>query len=97
MAKLKATTRNKLPNSAFGLPKQRKYPMEDRTHEIKPEELPPRKSTRASCHRLRRRGSERRPSGSWGNKCILDPFERRFLLHHSSLRSETMGFEESDH
>jgi hypothetical protein len=31
MAKLKAAARNKLPSSAFGLPGQRKYPMEDRT------------------------------------------------------------------
>lgn len=28
MAVLKASTRNKLPNSAFGLPGERKYPME---------------------------------------------------------------------
>ena len=35
MAKLKAATRNKLPSSVFELPKQRKYPMEDRTHQIK--------------------------------------------------------------
>ena len=39
MAKLKAATRNKLPSSAFGLPGQRKYPMEDRTHQIKAEEF----------------------------------------------------------
>ena len=39
MAKLKAATRNRLPSSAFGLPKQRKYPMEDRTHQIKAEEF----------------------------------------------------------
>jgi hypothetical protein len=39
MAKLKAAARNKLPGSAFGLPKQRKYPMEDRTHQIKAEEF----------------------------------------------------------
>ena len=32
MAKLKAATRNQLPSSAFGLPKQRKYSMEDRPH-----------------------------------------------------------------
>lgn len=32
MAKLKAATRNALPASQFGLPKQRKYPMEDRSH-----------------------------------------------------------------
>ena len=39
MSKLKAATRNKLPSSAFGLPGQRKYPMEDRTHQIKAEEF----------------------------------------------------------
>jgi hypothetical protein len=39
MAKLKAATRNQLPSSMFGLPEQRKYPMEDRTHEIKAEEF----------------------------------------------------------
>jgi hypothetical protein len=39
MAKLKAATRNRLPSSVFGLPKQRKYPMEDRTHQIKAEEF----------------------------------------------------------
>jgi hypothetical protein len=39
MAKLKAAARNKLPSSAFGLPGQRKYPMEDRTHQIKAEEF----------------------------------------------------------
>jgi hypothetical protein len=35
MAKLKAATRNKMPGSVFGLPKQRKYLMEDRTQQIK--------------------------------------------------------------
>jgi hypothetical protein len=35
MAKLKSATRNRLPTSVFGLPKQGKYPMEDRTHQIK--------------------------------------------------------------
>ena len=39
MAKLKVATRNKLASSAFGLPGQRKYPMEDRTHQIKAEEF----------------------------------------------------------
>jgi hypothetical protein len=39
MAKLKAATRYRLPSSAFGLPKQRQYPMEDRTHQIKAEEF----------------------------------------------------------
>jgi hypothetical protein len=39
MAKLKAATRNRLSSSVFGLPKQRKYPMEDRTHEIKAEQF----------------------------------------------------------
>ena len=32
MAKLKAATRNKIPASKFGLPKQRKYPVEDKPH-----------------------------------------------------------------
>ena len=39
MARLKSATRNRLPASDFGLPGQRKYPMEDRTHQIKAEEL----------------------------------------------------------
>ena len=39
MARLKAAVRNKLPSSAFGLPGQRKYPMEDRTHQIKAEQF----------------------------------------------------------
>jgi hypothetical protein len=39
MAELKAAQRNKLPSSAFGLPGQRKYPMEDRDHQIKAEEF----------------------------------------------------------
>jgi hypothetical protein len=39
MAKLRAAARNKLPASTFGLPKQRKYPMEDRVHQIKAEEF----------------------------------------------------------
>ena len=30
--KLKAATRNSLPSSKFGLPKQRKYTMEDASH-----------------------------------------------------------------
>ena len=32
MAKLKAARRNALPNSEFGLPGSRKYPMPDRSH-----------------------------------------------------------------
>lgn len=32
--KMKAATRNALPSSDFGLPKQRKYPMQDRGHQI---------------------------------------------------------------
>jgi hypothetical protein len=32
MALLKAKTRNALPKTSFGLPKQRKYPMPDRSH-----------------------------------------------------------------
>jgi hypothetical protein len=39
MAKLRAAARNKLPASTFGLPGQRKYPMEDRVHQIKAEEF----------------------------------------------------------
>lgn len=39
MAKLKTATRNELPSSAFGLSGQRKYPMEDRTHQIKAEQF----------------------------------------------------------
>ena len=39
MAKLKAATRNRLPASDFGLPKQRKHPMEDRIHQIKAEQF----------------------------------------------------------
>jgi hypothetical protein len=39
MAKLKAATRNRLASSAFGIPKQRKYPMEDRTYQIKAEKF----------------------------------------------------------
>ena len=32
MAKLKASTRNKLPDSTFGMPGSRKYPMPDKSH-----------------------------------------------------------------
>ena len=32
MAKLKASTRNALPTSEFGLPGRRAYPMPDRSH-----------------------------------------------------------------
>lgn len=32
MAKLKTVTRNKLKKSTFGLPKERKYPMPDKSH-----------------------------------------------------------------
>ena len=32
MAKLKAATRNKLPDSSFGMPGERKYPMPDKSH-----------------------------------------------------------------
>lgn len=32
MAKLKASQRNKLPASVFGMPAERKYPMPDREH-----------------------------------------------------------------
>ena len=32
MSKLKAKTRNKLPESKFALPEKRKFPVEDRSH-----------------------------------------------------------------
>ena len=32
MAKLKAAARNKMPASEFGEPKERKYPMPDKSH-----------------------------------------------------------------
>jgi hypothetical protein len=32
MAELKTSTRNKLPESKFGLPGSRKYPMQDKSH-----------------------------------------------------------------
>lgn len=32
MADLKSSTRNKLPSSTFGLPGDRKYPMNDKSH-----------------------------------------------------------------
>ena len=32
MTKLTAKTRNKIPKSEFGLPKERKYPMENASH-----------------------------------------------------------------
>ncbi len=32
MAKLDAKKRNKIPKSEFGLPAERKYPMEDKAH-----------------------------------------------------------------
>ena len=32
MAELKARTRNKLPDSKFGLPESRRYPINDRIH-----------------------------------------------------------------
>ena len=60
MAKLKAAARNKLPSSAFGLPGQRKYPMEDRVHQIKAEEFATKEEKKgklspaqASCIRAR--------------------------------------------
>lgn len=34
MSKLKAAARKRIPSSEFGLPKKRKYPMEDRGHQI---------------------------------------------------------------
>ena len=63
MAKLKAAARNKLPSSAFGLPRQRKYPMEDRVHQIKAEEFATKEEKKGKLSPARRRGSERRPSG----------------------------------
>jgi hypothetical protein len=32
MAELKAKTRNKLPKSEFGMPGERKYPLNDKSH-----------------------------------------------------------------
>ena len=32
--KLKAATRNAIPSSKFGMPKQRKYPMPDKSHAV---------------------------------------------------------------
>jgi len=32
MSKLKASTRNALPKSTFGMPGERKYPMPDKSH-----------------------------------------------------------------
>jgi hypothetical protein len=60
MAKLKSAIRNRLPSSVFGLPKQRKYPMEDRTHRIKAEEFATKEEHAEKLHRPRRRGSGRR-------------------------------------
>lgn len=34
MAKLNAAARRKIPSSKFGLPRQRKYPMNDKRHEV---------------------------------------------------------------
>jgi len=34
MAKLTAKARKKLPSSEFGLPKERKYPMQDKGHAV---------------------------------------------------------------
>ena len=34
MEKLKAATRKAIPSSKFALPKERKYPVEDRSHAI---------------------------------------------------------------
>lgn len=35
MAKLTAAARRQIPASKFGLPKERKYPMEDATHAVR--------------------------------------------------------------
>jgi hypothetical protein len=37
--KAESSNGNRLPSSVFGLPKQRKYPMEERVHQIKAEEF----------------------------------------------------------
>jgi hypothetical protein len=66
MAKLKAATRNKLPSSVFGLPKQRKYPMEDRVHQVKAGEFATKEQHAGKLSPPMRRGSKRRPSGCWG-------------------------------
>ena len=34
MAKLKSAQRNKLKSSTFGMPKERKYPMPDKSHAV---------------------------------------------------------------
>lgn len=34
MAKLKAATRNKLPKSEFGMPGERKFPVNDKAHAV---------------------------------------------------------------
>ena len=34
MTKMKAKTRNSLPSSEFGMPKERKYPMNDKAHAV---------------------------------------------------------------
>lgn len=38
MAKLNAAARKRIPSSKFGEPKKRKYPMEDRGHQIAAED-----------------------------------------------------------
>ena len=37
MAKLSAAERHKIPTKEFGLPKERKYPMENRAHAVNAE------------------------------------------------------------
>lgn len=47
MAELNAAARNRLPAEKFGLPKQRKYPMQDRGHQIAAE---------GRAHQMERKG-----------------------------------------
>jgi len=69
MAKLKAATPKRLPSSAFGLPKQRKYPMEDRVHQIKAEEFATKEERAGKLSPAQAARIRGRPSVSWGNRC----------------------------
>jgi hypothetical protein len=69
MAKLKAATRNKLPSSVFGLPKQRKYPMEDRTHQIKAEEFATKEEHAGKLSPAQAARIKAKAKRSWGSKC----------------------------
>jgi hypothetical protein len=79
MAKLKAATRNKLPSSAFGLTKQRKYPMENRTHQIKAEEFATKEEHAGKLSPAQAERIKRRPSGCWASRLerswVVDQFE----------------------